>query len=83
MMPTKMPFCEVASPQNATTDAKLNAGIFYRTYGRGPTKVLLIIGLAGTHDSWGPQIHSMTGTVILNDGQSAAAADCFDNKAGF
>ncbi|KAM1232323.1 hypothetical protein ACFX13_042889 [Malus domestica] len=80
-----MPFCEVASPQNAAADAKLNAGIkiFYRTYGRGPTKVLLIIGLAGTHDSWGPQIQGLTGTVIPNDDQRAAAADCSDNEAGF
>lgn len=41
-----MPYCEVGSRQNATGDANLNNGIkiFYRTYGQGPTKVLLIIG---------------------------------------
>ncbi|GAV66180.1 Abhydrolase_6 domain-containing protein [Cephalotus follicularis] len=57
-----MPYCEV--------DAALNNGIkiFYRTYGHGPTKVLLIIGLAGTHDSWGPQIQGLTGTEKPNDG---------------
>ncbi|KAM1577682.1 hypothetical protein ACFX1Z_039330 [Malus domestica] len=69
-----MSFCEVA---------KLNARVFYRTYGRRPTKVLLIIGLARMHDSWGPQIHGLTGTVILNDDQRAVAADCSDNEAGF
>ena len=44
-----MPYCEVSSPQNAAAavvDEKLNAAtkIYYRTYGRGATKVLLIIG---------------------------------------
>ncbi|KAM2383285.1 hypothetical protein ACFXTH_040861 [Malus domestica] len=80
-----MPFCKVTSPQNAATNNKLNAGIkiFYRTYGRGMTKVILIIGLAGMHDSWGPQIHGLMGTVILNDDQRAATADCSDNEAGF
>ncbi|PRQ60460.1 putative carboxylesterase [Rosa chinensis] len=81
-----MPFCEVASPRNAAAvDAKLNdAGtkIYYRTYGRGPTKVLLIIGLAGTHDSWGPQIQGLTGTVTAND-DDRAAEECGDNEAGF
>ncbi|XP_062001341.1 uncharacterized protein LOC133718506 [Rosa rugosa] len=82
-----MPFCEVASPQNnaAAVDAKLNdAGtkIYYRTYGRGPTKVLLIIGLAGTHDSWGPQIQGLTGTVTAND-DDRAAEECGDSEAGF
>ncbi|KAM1049287.1 hypothetical protein ACFX2C_028406 [Malus domestica] len=66
-----------------TADAKLNAGIFYRTYGSGPTKVFLIIRLAGAHDSWGPQIHGLTGIVILNDDQRVATANCSDNEAGF
>ncbi|TQD94566.1 hypothetical protein C1H46_019811 [Malus baccata] len=81
-----MPFCEVASPQNAAAaDAKLNDGIkiFYETYGRGPTKVLLIIGLAGAHDSWGPQIQVLTGSVAPNDDERTAAAACCDNEAGF
>ncbi|KAM2280421.1 hypothetical protein ACFX1S_041146 [Malus domestica] len=80
-----MPFCEVASSQNAATDKKLNIRIkiFYRTYGRGSTKVPLIIGLARMHDSWGPQIHGLMGTVILNDDQRAATANCSDNEAGF
>ncbi|KAI6697782.1 hypothetical protein NL676_017901 [Syzygium grande] len=48
-----MPHCPV---DDGRTD------IFYRTYGGGPVKVLLIIGLAGTHDSWGPQIRGLAGT---------------------
>ncbi|KAL9260813.1 Bifunctional epoxide hydrolase 2-like protein, partial [Drosera capensis] len=43
--------------------------LYYRTYGHGPIKVLLIIGLAGTHDSWGPQIKGLTGTLLANDGE--------------
>ncbi|KAL6127253.1 hypothetical protein ACLB2K_075294 [Fragaria x ananassa] len=82
-----MPYCEVASPQNAAAadDAKLNAAtkIYYRTYGRGPTKVLLIIGLAGTHDSWGPQIQGLTGSVTPNDEDMPPAECGGDNEAGF
>ncbi|XP_030549159.1 putative aminoacrylate hydrolase RutD [Rhodamnia argentea] len=68
-----MPFCEVR-----------NNGIklFYRTYGRGPVKVLLIIGLAGTHESWGPQIRGLTGTDAPNDGDSAAVEGGADNESG-
>ncbi|XP_026426806.1 uncharacterized protein LOC113322852 isoform X2 [Papaver somniferum] len=56
-----MPLCDVSRGiQNGIK-------IFYRTYGHGPNKVLLIIGLAGTHDSWGPQIKGLTGTDIPND----------------
>ncbi|PKI64161.1 hypothetical protein CRG98_015436 [Punica granatum] len=53
-----MPYCEVGDD---------GIRIFYRTYGRGPVKVLLIIGLAATHDSWGPQIRGLTGTDKPND----------------
>ncbi|CAN1170651.1 Putative carbamate hydrolase RutD [Linum perenne] len=84
-----MPFCEVSkyhhhdpnSPplcHDNTNDVK----IFYRTYGRGPTKILLIIGLAGTHDSWGPQIKGLTGTVFPNNqidpADDVSAADGFE-----
>ncbi|KAK0587293.1 hypothetical protein LWI29_020667 [Acer saccharum] len=72
-----MPYCEAAKDQTTALyhhndhdhDHKLNSSIrlFYRTYGRGPTKILLIIGLAGTHDSWGPQIKELTGTDSPND----------------
>ncbi|PKI76388.1 uncharacterized protein LOC116196033 [Punica granatum] len=60
-----MPFCEASD----------NGGVklFYRTYGGGPVKVLLIIGLAGTHDSWGPQIRGLTGTETPNDDEFSAA----------
>ncbi|KAG6753649.1 hypothetical protein POTOM_041639 [Populus tomentosa] len=70
-----MPFCEVPKQQTSLDDAVDAASsssskgikIFYKTYGHGPTKVLLIIGLAGTHDSWGPQIKGLTGTERSND----------------
>ncbi|KAL2556260.1 alpha/beta-hydrolase superfamily protein [Forsythia ovata] len=66
-----MPFCNVSTYQN-DVDAANNNGIqiFYRTYGCGPVKVLLIIGLAGTHDSWVPQIKGLAGTVTPNDDES-------------
>ncbi|KAI8008547.1 putative aminoacrylate hydrolase RutD [Camellia lanceoleosa] len=76
-----MPFCYVASYQSGeegvVDDGVVDNGIkiFYRTYGHGPIKVLMIIGLAGTHDSWLPQIEGLTGTVIPNDDQLMAAAD--------
>ncbi|KAL0321561.1 UNVERIFIED_CONTAM: putative aminoacrylate hydrolase RutD [Sesamum calycinum] len=66
-----MPFCNVRMYQNKDGDAlpNNNSGIkiFYRTYGKGPVKVLMIIGLAGTHDSWGPQIKGLVGTLTPND----------------
>ncbi|OMO93591.1 hypothetical protein COLO4_16789 [Corchorus olitorius] len=66
-----MPFCEVGKPQSGV-DVALNNGIqiFYRTYGRGPTKVLLIIGLAATHEAWGPQIKGLTGIDKPNDDET-------------
>ncbi|CAN0922594.1 Putative carbamate hydrolase RutD [Linum grandiflorum] len=90
-----MPFCEVSKyqdPNSPSRDINNNANgglkIFYRTYGRGPTKVLLIIGLAGTHDSWGPQIKGLTGTVfpnneihpvdLVDDDYISASADGFE-----
>ncbi|XP_009132505.1 putative aminoacrylate hydrolase RutD isoform X2 [Brassica rapa] len=75
-----MPYCEVAKEQvvDAETTLKNNAGvkIFYRTYGHGPTKALLIIGLAGTHESWGPQIKGLTGTDKPNDEDGDVSDDC-------
>ncbi|KAJ4726678.1 Alpha/beta fold hydrolase [Melia azedarach] len=72
-----MPFCHADKEQSARApdDVALNNGIkiFYRTYGRGRTKVLLIIGLAGTHDSWGPQIKGLTGTDKPNDDDETVA----------
>ncbi|KAJ1263861.1 hypothetical protein BS78_09G219400 [Paspalum vaginatum] len=56
-----MPYCEV--DRYADGDKWEGVRLFYRRYGRGATKVLLIIGLAGTHDSWGPQIKGLTGSL--------------------
>ncbi|XP_028086273.1 uncharacterized protein LOC114287194 isoform X2 [Camellia sinensis] len=69
-----MPFCYVGSYQTSGDSEANNNGtkIFYRTYGRGPIKVLMIIGFAGTHDSWHPQIKWLTGTVTPNDDQFMA-----------
>ncbi|KAA8533587.1 hypothetical protein F0562_030979 [Nyssa sinensis] len=67
-----MPFCDVATYQTAGDAVRSNGvKIFYRTYGHGPVKVLMIIGLAGTHDSWDPQIKGLTGTVTPNDDELA------------
>ncbi|URE14257.1 hydrolase, alpha beta fold family domain containing protein [Musa troglodytarum] len=57
-----MPYCDQSSN---------GIRIFYRRCGHGSTKVLLIIGLAGTHDSWGPQIKGLTGAVEPNDEEEA------------
>eukprot|EP01018_Ginkgo_biloba_P023158 Gb_22974 [translate_table: standard] len=54
-----MPFCEVNNYQQGIFSEGIK--IFYEQYGHGDIKVLLIIGLAGTHDSWGPQIKGLTG----------------------
>ncbi|TYJ06952.1 hypothetical protein E1A91_A12G270600v1 [Gossypium mustelinum] len=81
-----MPYCEVGKTQNAV-DAALNNGIqiYYRTYGHGPIKVLLITGLAGTHDSWGPQIRGLAGTDRANDDETMAVdreSDGANNEVG-
>ncbi|KAB2054519.1 hypothetical protein ES319_A12G260300v1 [Gossypium barbadense] len=81
-----MPYCEVGKTQNAV-DAALNNGIqiYYRTYGHGPIKVLLITGLAGTHDSWGPQIRGLAGTDRANDDETTAVdreSDGANNEVG-
>ncbi|KAJ8435199.1 hypothetical protein Cgig2_028385 [Carnegiea gigantea] len=68
-----MPYCNV---DNGGTR------IFYRTYGHGPIKVLLIIGLAGTHDSWGPQIKGLAGTEIPNDKKSTVDDGDSGNAGG-
>ncbi|KAJ4953417.1 hypothetical protein NE237_030249 [Protea cynaroides] len=68
-----MPFCDVSKDREGGAG---NNGIkiFYRTYGHGTTKVLLIIGLAGTHESWGPQIKGLTGVETPNDAESKTIA---------
>ncbi|GLT37355.1 hypothetical protein SLA2020_116760 [Shorea laevis] len=69
-----MPFCEVVNDERSS-DPALNNGIriFYRMYGRGQTEVLIIIGMAGTHDSWGPQIEGLTGTDSPNEDDTVAS----------
>ncbi|XP_028790703.1 uncharacterized protein LOC114746639 [Neltuma alba] len=62
-----MPYC-CAGTRLATADNGVK--LFYRTYGHGPTKVLLIIGLAGTHESWRPQITGLTGTFTPNNDET-------------
>lgn len=63
-----MPFCEVSKYQTPS-DATNNKGIkiFYNTFGHGRVKILMIIGLAATHDSWGPQIKGLTGKLTANE----------------
>ncbi|XP_073044828.1 uncharacterized protein [Primulina eburnea] len=62
-----MPFCSVGEAPSSNDGIK----IFYRLYGGGPVKVLMIIGLAATHDSWGPQIKGLVGTTIPKGSESA------------
>ncbi|KAL1206699.1 hypothetical protein V5N11_027258 [Cardamine amara subsp. amara] len=85
-----MPYCEVVNEDVGPETTLNNAGvkIFYKTYGHGRTKALLIIGLAGTHESWGPQIKGLTGTdkpneeddnrIVSND--SGIEVCAFDNR---
>ncbi|CAL9107443.1 unnamed protein product [Musa textilis] len=60
-----MPFCD--SSEKGTR-------IFYKRFGHGSTKVLLIAGLAGTHDSWRPQVKGLTGSAEANVDEDAVAA---------
>ncbi|XP_038984486.1 putative aminoacrylate hydrolase RutD isoform X2 [Phoenix dactylifera] len=87
-----MPFCDVSKSRGEGNGIR----IFYRRYGRGSAKVLLIIGLAATHDSWGPQIKGLTGMLEPNDEEAPEAVGggtdgldeedegievcCFDNR---
>ncbi|KAL9337268.1 hypothetical protein Peur_069037 [Populus x canadensis] len=86
-----MPFCEVAKHQAGLYDgvdaasprrSNNNNGIkiFYRTHGHGTTKVLLIIGFAGTNDSWGPQIKALTGKERFNDDDGMRGVDQSDDN---
>ncbi|XP_037424464.1 putative aminoacrylate hydrolase RutD isoform X2 [Triticum dicoccoides] len=75
-----MPYCEVDRYQAG--DKWEGVRLFYRRYGRGATKVLLVIGLAGTHDSWGPQIRGLTGSMEPADGGDELTAARTDEEAG-
>ncbi|XP_052144094.1 uncharacterized protein LOC127763432 isoform X1 [Oryza glaberrima] len=89
-----MPYCVVShgdpSAAAAAAGEEGDVRIFYQRYGHGGTKVLLIIGFAGTHESWGPQVKGLTGAVEPVDEESPAGDDgaagegaevcCFDNR---
>ncbi|KAH9611369.1 hypothetical protein KSS87_021951 [Heliosperma pusillum] len=70
-----MPYCQVSDGDNAIQ-------IFYQTFGHGPTKVLLLIGLAATHEGWGPQIKGLTGSDIANDDDNNTGL-MVDNEGGY
>ncbi|XP_042480439.1 putative aminoacrylate hydrolase RutD isoform X2 [Macadamia integrifolia] len=78
-----MPFCDVSKYQEGGGGSN-GIKIFYRTYGHGTIKVLLITGLAGTHDSWGPQIKGLTGVDTPNDaGSKSSSPKMNDPEEGF
>ncbi|CAM0954196.1 unnamed protein product [Alopecurus aequalis] len=76
-----MPYCEVDRYQSG--DKWEGVRLYYRRYGRGATKVLLVVGLAGTHDSWGLQVKGLTGSVEpVDEDDEEAAAPRTDEEAG-
>ncbi|KAL2608029.1 hypothetical protein R1flu_026602 [Riccia fluitans] len=74
-----MPYCHVQDYKRKwKKDQEIRGGkkspaddvkLFYQLYGHGPTKILLIIGLAGTHDAWGPQLIGLCGTDVPNEAE--------------
>ncbi|GJN19644.1 hypothetical protein PR202_gb06939 [Eleusine coracana subsp. coracana] len=91
-----MPYCSMSGRAAAAVRGHHDGGeeeeevrIFYQRYGYGATKVLLIIGFAGTLESWAPQVKGLTGAVDPFDEEAPAdgggAAEgvevcCFDNR---
>lgn len=77
-----MPFCDVGHYKrkfNLQSCSKVVAEddtdtvkIYYRTYGQGDIKVLLIMGLAATHEAWNPQILRLAGTDVPNEEDDTA-----------
>ncbi|KAG0479641.1 hypothetical protein HPP92_010499 [Vanilla planifolia] len=61
-----MPFCELRKETSLEGNGT-GTRIFYRRFGYGGTKVLLVIGLAATHEGWWPQIKGLTGVCELHD----------------
>eukprot|EP00250_Pteridium_aquilinum_P009028 c18394_g1_i1 orf=519-1763(-) len=64
-----MPYCQVGQynqPGIGQEDTE-NVQIYYQTYGHGDIKVLLIMGLAATHEAWNHQIKSLAGTTTPNE----------------
>ncbi|XP_068665784.1 uncharacterized protein [Aristolochia californica] len=74
-----MPFCDVSRCQQGAGGERSASDngirIFYQIYGRGRTKVLFITGLAGTHDSWVPQLKGLVGTDEPNEDVRSGCAD--------
>ncbi|CAL4888297.1 unnamed protein product [Urochloa decumbens] len=87
-----MPYCVVTAAAATAVAGEEEVRIFYQRYGHGAAKVLLIIGFAGTYESWGPQVKGLTGAVEPVDEEAQAAGDdgsgaaegvevcCFDNR---
>ncbi|KAK8955734.1 hypothetical protein KSP40_PGU015793 [Platanthera guangdongensis] len=87
-----MPFCNVSTEKSPEHNGGTRTRIFYSRFGQGDTKVLLIIGLAATHEAWGPQIKGLTAASKPNDEDEPALAGgscdgsdgieicCFDNR---
>ncbi|XP_078177263.1 uncharacterized protein LOC144571765 isoform X1 [Carex rostrata] len=85
-----MPFCIVSKSSRDEEGTQGGVRIFYQRYGHGSTKVLLIIGFAGTYESWAPQIKGLIGTTEPNDEETPADFNrkddeeieicCFDNR---
>ncbi|PUZ75230.1 hypothetical protein GQ55_1G137800 [Panicum hallii var. hallii] len=89
-----MPYCVVTAAAAAVAGGahaqEEEVRIFYQRYGQGATKVLLIIGFAGTYESWGPQVKGLTGAIEPVDEEAPAGDDsgaaegvevcCFDNR---
>ncbi|XP_076919436.1 uncharacterized protein LOC143580222 [Bidens hawaiensis] len=75
-----MTLCNIGDYQTGA-DAISNKGIkiYYTTYGAGPIKVLMIIGLAATHDSWNPQIQGLVGSVTP-DNDKGIEVCAIDNR---
>lgn len=67
-----MPYCRVGRYKQpnigdvAEEDTE-SVQIYYQTYGHGDIKVLLIMGLAATHEAWNHQILSLTGSTKPNE----------------
>eukprot|EP00897_Mesotaenium_endlicherianum_P001027 jgi/Mesen1/10925/ME000095S10262 len=63
-----MPYCTVESFSGQLLDKRhpmpktKQVRIFYETYGKGDTKILLIMGYAAGHQAWGPQLVALAGT---------------------
>ncbi|GBG84698.1 hypothetical protein CBR_g39074 [Chara braunii] len=71
-----MPFCTIVegeggtySPLGMEREGLVPLRLFYQLYGHGESKILLIMGLAGTHHAWAPQLKALCGTDVANQGE--------------